>query len=70
MAFAGIWTNWTSERKAKEGEVNANLFAFLTCASNLVVAPVHPKAMPVVLPTERELDLWLTTPWDEAKSLQ
>ena len=25
------------------------LFAFLTCESNAVVAPIHPKAMPVIL---------------------
>ena len=30
LAFAGIWTNWTSVRKAKEGEINADIFAFLT----------------------------------------
>ena len=47
MAFAGIWTNWTSVRKAKEGEVNADLYAFLACQPNAVVAPIHPKAMPV-----------------------
>ena len=29
-AFAGIWTNWTSVRKTKEGEVTADLYAFLT----------------------------------------
>jgi putative SOS response-associated peptidase YedK len=28
--FAGIWTNWTSVRKTKEGEVTADLYAFLT----------------------------------------
>ncbi len=27
--FAGIWTNWTSVRKAKEGEVTTDVFAFL-----------------------------------------
>ena len=27
-AFAGIWTNWTSVRKAKEGEVTADVLRF------------------------------------------
>src|SRR3954468_16738163 len=33
--FAGIWVpQWTSVRKVKEGEIAANLFAFLTCEPN------------------------------------
>ena len=47
--FAGIWTNWTSVRKVKEGETNNDVFAFLTTAPNAVVAEIHPKAMPVIL---------------------
>lgn len=38
-AFAGIW------RPSSEG----NVFAFLTCEPNPLVAPVHPKAMPVIV---------------------
>jgi hypothetical protein len=26
LAFAGIWTNWTSVRKAREGEITVDLF--------------------------------------------
>ncbi len=68
--FAGVWTNWTSVRKVKEGEVNADLYGFLTCEPNAIVAPIHPKAMPVILTTPEEIDRWLTAPAPEALSLQ
>lgn len=68
--FAGIWTNWTSVRKVKEGEVNADIFAFLTTEPNAIVRPVHAKAMPVILTTQDEIDAWLTAPIEEALYLQ
>ncbi len=68
--FAGIWTEWTSVRKVKEGETTNQLFAFLTTDANAVVAPVHPKAMPVILTTMDEYDAWLTAPAEEAMALQ
>jgi putative SOS response-associated peptidase YedK len=70
FVFAGIWTTWTSVRKAREGEVTADIFAFLTTEPNAVVAPIHPKAMPVILTTADEIETWLSTPWNEAKRLQ
>ena len=68
--FAGIRTEWTSVRKLKEGEITAELFGFLTCPPNAEVAPVHPKAMPVILTRPAEWRQWLTAPTADALLLQ
>jgi putative SOS response-associated peptidase YedK len=69
--FAGIWVpRWTSVRKLKEGEVTADLYAFLTTEPNEVVAPIHPKAMPVIMTEPAEFETWMMAPWGAAKDLQ
>ena len=68
--FAGIWTRWTSVRKVKEGETTNDIFAFLTTEPNRVVGAIHPKAMPAILTTRAEIDLWMTAPVEEALELQ
>ena len=68
--FAGIWTNWTSVRKVKEGETTNDLYAFLTTEPNAEVGAVHPKAMPVILATTDEVETWMTASPDEALRLQ
>jgi putative SOS response-associated peptidase YedK len=70
--FAGVWTPWTGTRgpKSKPVEGQHELFGFLTCDPNDVVAPIHPKAMPVILTTEAEIETWMTAPTEEALKLQ
>jgi len=64
--FAGIYVPaWTSVRKMKEGEVTSDLYGFLTCDPNADVAPIHPKAMPVIFTKPEEWDAWLTKEWDK-----
>ena len=68
--FAGIWTRWTSVRKLKEGETTNDLFAFLTSDANAEVGAIHPKAMPVILTSDEEIERWMTAPAKEALMLQ
>jgi len=69
--FAGIWVGgWKSVRKVKEGEVEADLFAFLTTEPNAEVGALHPKAMPVILIEPEEIETWMTAPATDALGLQ
>lgn len=38
--------------------------------ANVIVEPIHQKAMPVILTTKDEIGTWLTAPWAEARALQ
>ena len=59
VSFAGLW-------RPLEG--GGAVFAFLTCEPNPLVAPIHPKAMPVLLHEEDEA-IWLECSFDDAVAL-
>ena len=58
-AFAGLW------RPTEQGAV----FAFATCEPNALVAPLHEKAMPVILLAE-DHERWLSGDYADVTALQ
>jgi putative SOS response-associated peptidase YedK len=70
--FPGIWTTWRGKRgpKSKPAEGEHQLYAFLTTEANAEVGAVHPKAMPVILTTEAEIEQWMTAPPEDALRVQ
>ena len=67
FAFAGLLTPGPQSAPF-DGE--HQLFAFLTTEANAIVAPIHPKAMPVILTSPAEVDLWLEADASDALTLQ
>ena len=61
---------WPGVRGPKSAPVEGEheVFGFLTTKANAIVAQIHPKAMPVILTTPDEVDLWLAA--DAPKALE
>jgi putative SOS response-associated peptidase YedK len=69
--FAGVWTPHACVRKLKTCWEAFEAFAFLTTDSAEPVKTYHRKAMPVILNTPQDCDLWLSdAPWEAVKHLQ
>lgn len=72
FAFAGVWMGWHGVRGPKAAQVEGEhtLFAILTAPANAIVAPIHPKAMPVVLTEPEACERWLSADTTAALALQ
>jgi putative SOS response-associated peptidase YedK len=72
FAFAGIWCTWHGTRGTQKAPEQGEhlLYGFLTTAANGLIAPVHAKAMPVILRTAEECDGWLAAEPAEALKMQ
>jgi putative SOS response-associated peptidase YedK len=63
FAFAGIWTTFNGDRGTKSKPIPGphQVYGLLTEA-NAAVKPIHPKAMPVILTSDEERDVWMRAP--------
>jgi len=73
FAFTGLWTSWSGGHRGFRPAVvegGHQLFGFLTTDVNSIVAAIHPKAMPVILALQEEVDQWLSAKPADALKLR
>ncbi len=70
--FAGIWRPWTGTRGTKKEPAEGEhlVYAFLTTEPNAEVAPMHEKAMPVLLLDREARETWLEGSVEDALALR
>jgi putative SOS response-associated peptidase YedK len=61
FAFGGLWTEFKGDRVTKSKPIPGPhvVYGFLTIEPNAIVEPIHPKAMPVILTTDEERDVFM-----------
>ena len=61
ICFAGMWTEFKGDRGNKSKPIPGPhlVYGFLTTAPNAIVEPIHSKAMPVIVTTDEERDVWM-----------
>jgi putative SOS response-associated peptidase YedK len=72
FCFAGIWRPWTGDRGTKAAPLVGDhlLYSIMTTEPNRIVAPIHKKAMPVMLTSPAEIEQWLEGSVTDALALQ
>jgi putative SOS response-associated peptidase YedK len=61
---------WNGVRGTKATPVEGRhlLYGFLTTEPSGGGAPIHPKAMPVILTTQEECDVWMRATWESGQA--
>jgi putative SOS response-associated peptidase YedK len=69
FAFAGIYRQWNGPIKKDGGNVDLEVFSFMTTLPNTLTATINHERSPVLLTEEDQFATWLTGTLDEAFSL-